>query len=258
MSPLCMNYDTSSGNCFSCINGYGVSTDTQKCVEAKAIPVNCAKADDTGKCTECSPRYFIDVQGNCALVAPLCDLYQKVGGKCLQCFEGYKLMGDSSCASNNLAQGCTSATKEGTCSSCLPQYVLDGKGGCLTRDPNCLEYQNGECLKCNYFFFISQGACKKETPKSKDANCLISDLYNYCQQCIQGYYTFEGNCKLVDQLCKGYNPTNGNCLGCYDGYRLSNYKCYLNTPIFHCQSFNGNICTKCEGGYSLKTDGSCS
>lgn len=97
----------------------------------------------------------------------------------------------------------------------------------------------------------------KETPKSKDPNCLINDLYNYCQQCTQGYYISEGNCKLVDQLCRTYDLTSGVCLSCYDGYRLSNGRCYLNSPIFHCQIFNGNVCTECESGYRMLPDGSC-
>lgn len=32
VSPLCMDYDPSVGNCLSCIPGYGVSSSTQKCM----------------------------------------------------------------------------------------------------------------------------------------------------------------------------------------------------------------------------------
>jgi hypothetical protein len=60
------------------------------------------------------------------------------------------MMGDKSCVESTLAQGCTSGTKEGQCSACLAQYVLNSKGGCLSRDPNCLEYKQGMCLNCTY------------------------------------------------------------------------------------------------------------
>ena len=175
-------------------------------------------------------------------MAPLCQNFNQIGGKCQKCFPGYNIMADSSCLKQSLAVGCISATQEGVCSMCLAQYVLSLKGECVTRDLNCVLYEGATCTKCKMLYYLSKGKCIKETPKDKDPNCRINDLYNYCQQCNPGYYVFEGNCNLVDQLCRTYKQTNGDCLSCYDGYRLNNGRCYLNSPIFNCQIFKGIVC----------------
>lgn len=57
--------------------------------------------------------------------------------------------------------GCTSANSNGYCQNCIPQYVLTLQGGCLLRDPNCLNYTNGSCTKCAYLFYLSAATCIK-------------------------------------------------------------------------------------------------
>jgi phagosome-associated TMK96 len=180
-----------------------------------------------------------------------------VGGQCQSCFPGYTLLADSTCLKDALAQGCTSATATGVCANCTAQYVLGTDGSCAGRDPNCVNYTGSVCKQCKVFTYLSKGLCLKESLKEKDPNCRISDLYNYCQQCNQGYYVFEGNCTLVDQLCKTYDQSNGNCESCYDGYRVNQGKCYLNSPIFHCLTFNGIVCQQCELGFQIQSNGSC-
>ena len=159
-------------------------------MEVKPTPPNCAKADQAGTCLTCNNRYFLSPNGSCSQVDLLCQNFNPIGGKCQKCFPGYNLMADSSCLKQSLSLGCLSANKEGLCSLCLPQFVLSAIGECITRDISCLNYVGGECTSCKMGFFVSQGKCKKATPKSKDPNCRINDLYNYCQQCNQGYYVF--------------------------------------------------------------------
>jgi hypothetical protein len=204
-----MGYNSSTGICLDCITGYGLSSITQECMIIKPPPPNCAKADPSGKCLICSSRYYLTSNGSCSQVAMLCQNFNPVGGQCQNCFPGYKLMSDSSCLKETLALGCTAATSTGVCSACLPQYVLAVEGNCVTRDPSCQTYDGALCTNCRPLFYISKGRCIKETPKDKDPNCIINSLYNYCQQCTPGYFVFEGNCKLVDQLCKTYKLTNG-------------------------------------------------
>ena len=220
-------------------------------------PPNCAIADPTGKCLTCNNRFFINSSGLCQPVAPLCQNYNQNGGNCSSCFPTYKLMQDNTCLNVSLVLGCISANTNGLCKTCIPQYVLTPQGTCLLRDANCFNYTNGLCVKCAPLYYLHNSTCIKETPKTKDPNCMVGDLYNYCQQCNAGYYISQGNCLLADQMCKTFDPSNGNCLSCYDGYRLNNNKCYLNNPIFNCQLFNGIVCLQCEGGYNMIADGSC-
>ena len=161
------------------------------------------------------------------------------------------------CLRTNLLTGCQAANSEGSCSTCVPQYVLNGNGGCIYRDPFCLNYQSGDCLKCNDAYYLSSGKCIKKVKKNKDPNCLINDLYNFCMTCSAGFFISAGNCQLAYQLCATFDASNGNCLSCYDGYRLNLGRCYLNNPILNCKMFNGSICSVCEDNYYVGKDGSC-
>lgn len=136
--------------------------------------------------------------------------------------------------------------------------MLTQQGNCQAKDPYCTNYVNGLCTNCHAVYYLSAaGVCTKKVMKDKDSNCAIHDLFNFCQRCNQGFFTSAGNCLLADQLCRTFDPTNGNCLSCYDGYRLNKNRCYLNEPIFNCKMFAGSVCAECETGYALGADGSC-
>jgi hypothetical protein len=177
-------------------------------------------------------------------VPGLCATYVQKGGQCLSCYTGYNLLADNSCVQKSLMNGCLSADSNGSCLNCTSQFILTAKGNCQARDTNCLAYDTkGSCTKCISLYYILSGKCTKEVKKlEKDPNCLLTDLMNFCLQCNSGYYISAGNCFLADQLCKTFDPSNGNCLTCYDGYRLNLNKCYLNNPIFNCKRFDGSIC----------------
>lgn len=70
----------------------------------------------------------MDNKGGCSPIAPLCQNFNSIGGQCHKCFPGHKLMSDRSCLKQSLALGCLSATQQGLCSMCLPQFVLSVKG----------------------------------------------------------------------------------------------------------------------------------
>lgn len=226
------------------MEGYGISSKSNVCELVKTAPTNCQKADQVGNCLNCNDRFYLR-NSDCLAVPTLCAKYEQVGGKCLECANNLTLLQDNNCLRTNLLTGCQGANIDGSCSACIPQYVLNGNGGCMYRDPFCLNYQSGECLKCNDAYYLSSGKCIKKVKKNKDPNCLINDLYNFCMTCSSGFYISAGNCQLADQLCATFDPSNGNCLSCYDGYRLNLGRCYLNNSILNCKMFNGNICSVC-------------
>lgn len=43
---------------------------------------------------------------------------------------------------------------------------------------------------------------------------------NICTECIPRFYLQQNRCYPVNQQCKDYDKTNGDCLSCYNGYTL--------------------------------------
>lgn len=121
--------------------------------------------------------------------------------------------------------------------------------------PACTNYSGvGICQKCVNLYYLNNGVCVKETStKGADPNCVLNDLYNYCQQCSSNYFIQLGNCLLADQLCQTFDPNNGNCLTCYNGYILNNTKCYLDsTPPPNCKVYSNGVCQQCADRYFMK------
>jgi hypothetical protein len=231
VSPLCDNYHPQTAVCLDCVSGLGLSSINGNCEPIQSAPPNCQAADPVGNCLTCLPHFYFNASNACLPVSPLCAKFENSGGKCLSCLPTHTLLPDSSCLLNNLTTGCKSAGPSGLCSGCQVQYVLIGGGACLLRDPNCLSYDDGgSCSKCVSMYYVWQGRCAKQVLKSKDGNCRINDLLNYCMECNQGYFISAGNCLLADQLCRTFDPANGNCLTCYPGYKLTQNKCFLDAP----------------------------
>jgi len=93
VSPLCKRYSNVTGVCTDCIDGFGISSVTQECLTVKPAPTNCQNADSVGLCLACIARfYLISDTHTCMPVSALCQNYTAVGGKCLSCFAGYKLL----------------------------------------------------------------------------------------------------------------------------------------------------------------------
>lgn len=231
VSPLCNNYHQLTAACIDCVSSFGLSSLTGNCEPMQPPPPNCQNADPVGNCIACLPRFYFNATNSCLPASPLCAKFEDIGGKCLGCVPNFNLLADASCVQANLTSGCRSADPSGLCTACVTQHVLINSGSCLLRDPNCVSYDEwGSCSRCVSMFYVAQGKCLRQVLKNKDPNCRINDLLNYCMECISGYYISAGNCLLADQLCRTFDPANGNCLTCYPGYKLTQYKCFLGAP----------------------------
>ena len=98
---------------------------------------------NNGVCSECAFRYFKNEIGRCTEVSPSCKTYIAESGRCLDCYIGFKIEGNT----------------------CVEDDEILG-------DSNCAEFQEGICLRCSSgaFFDISSGLCKRVDPLCKTFN----------------------------------------------------------------------------------------
>lgn len=134
-------------------------------------------------------------------------------GLCNECYKGFYFHSyDKICKRINPL--CKSSNKNnGACTSCYPGYNLNVNGG-----------------TCEVFF--------------RDPNCKKFDNNNKCLSCAKRYYVNEGGkCSPTSPLCKDYNPKNGHCTSCYQGYAQHQGSCVLgNAQDPNCQKFEGIEC----------------
>lgn len=108
----------------------------------------------------------------------------------------------------------------GACTTCYPGYGLTPTGQCqpgLTQDPNCKSFQGSTC-----------------------------------RECVSGFYfSTDRKCRQASPLCKTFDPSNGNCLTCYNGYEISGATCIVAVSSDpNCKKVDGNNqCLVCYPGY---------
>ena len=116
-------------------------------------------------------------------------------------------------------------------------------------NPLCKTFndQNGRCTSCypGYRLDVNRGSC---AIFFKDPNCKIYDANNQCQQCANKYFVNveSGKCSPVNPLCRTFNPDNGFCTTCYQGYGLLNGQCLINVASDpNCKRTSGAVCVEC-------------
>lgn len=87
VSPFCLTYDSTSGNCLTCNNGYMISG--RDCIPIPKIE-NCKTYSSTGACTSCITGFYLS-SNTCIQVSPLCKTYDVINGNCLSCWPGFDL-----------------------------------------------------------------------------------------------------------------------------------------------------------------------
>lgn len=93
VSPLCREYNPSNGACTSCYPGYTVNGTT--CVVGSVNnDVNC-RTFQNDVCTACYNGFFLNANGLCAQVSPLCRTFNNATGACTSCYPGYEISGDN-------------------------------------------------------------------------------------------------------------------------------------------------------------------
>lgn len=98
---------------------------------------------------------------------------------------------------------------------------------------HCLQEENGQCLKCQDYFFLSNNDCFQ----CKEEGCLRCKSLeeSSCSKCEQGYDRYAGKCgiKKCKEIsnCRLCSTSRFSCLSCMKG-------CDLNEGICSCKKRN--------------------
>lgn len=229
-SRICKKVNTlcktsiSSGACTSCYPGYSLNQMNGNC-EVSIKDPNCRSFNADGTCSSCSSRYYVNPNGKCGSVNPLCKDYNPLSGACTVCYPGYGLSGNS-CV-QGLSQDPNCKTFQGSnCQDCVSGFYIGSDNKCKQASPLCKTFdpRSGACLTCFNGYEVSSGTCI--IAKSQDPNCRKYEN-NYCVSCYQGFVAINGKCMQQNPLCKSLDMNNGGCLSCWPGYTISDNTCVL-------------------------------
>jgi len=94
-NPLCRTYDTNTGACLTCYDGYYLYCG--QCIEVVLTPDNTPPSDllcakwNAGVCVQCArTAYFYN--GACIQSNPQCRTFNASNGWCTACYTGYVLV----------------------------------------------------------------------------------------------------------------------------------------------------------------------
>lgn len=208
VSPLCKTYDSNSGYCLSCYDGYqlnvngGCYLDIYNSVVGNndILSTSCKTYNRDGECIEC----YFGYQG----------IAVSNGSKVVNCVQFYQA-GNTYCI--NIDQS------NGKCLSCVSRMFVNSSGACQSIDENCNSYNQttGSCITCypgyeNTLDPITNSV-KCKIVSDVDPNCQTKANGAGCLKCYSGYYYSLENikCIQVNQLCSTYNSNTGECLSCY-------------------------------------------
>ena len=250
-------------NCSQCSNAttctecmIGFKNVNGKCEEITDCTSNCAKCASPNRCSECQTGYenvngFCEEITDCTSNCAKCDS----ANKCSECQTGYHLTSTGSCEQNRTIMNCAVYASDGEhCSVCEENYELAGYG-----------------YSCVYAG-TSPGDKNCDVPNC--SSCEAGKSY-ICSTCENGYHlTSTGSCEQDPSHlilhCSVYASDGEHCSVCDDNYKLAGYgyNCVYNgsSPggkncdvpnCSSCEAGKSYICSKCENGYHLTTNGSC-
>lgn len=210
--PLCKSYDSASGSCLSCYNGYSLANG--KCIANTSAPSDQLCAVWNGAvCAQCSPFSYFSA-GVCTQVNPQCKTFNSFNGACTSCYAGYVL-------------------SSGACNAAASQLT----------DLLCAVWRGPLCVQCAQSAYFRNGVCTQSNPQ-----CRTFDSSNgNCLSCYNGYVLQNGNCN-VQQQPQGAGPrppnayfdiyckklTGQTCTQCFYGFVLQNGKCVANFDNLDC------------------------
>lgn len=263
----------------------------------KLFPVaSCYLTLSTGKCAECFFGFVIVNETCRSTQNHNCKTFDPFKGLCTDCYVGYSLLNNGSCAVNasaNLFRHCSFLLRGSYCLSCEDGYYFNYDGNCELIDPNCkvFDYVFDICTTCKtgYTYYHSRGKCVSDSaPPDPGCTSWIGDV---CFTCLNGWTLYDGICVVANPECRLRLPSYPfDCGACFPGYVLVETDCVaepVNNPLcaefFNqngtcktcsfrsiknslgicisvntlCQTWNGNAkCTSCYGGYLLSS-GNC-
>ncbi len=251
VNPLCNTYNP-SGACLSCYPGYGVFNGNCVTTATTAIDPYCKTLSPTGLCLECSFGAYFTANKSCVPADPVCKTFDKNNGNCLTCYDSYIISG-TTCVKTTLSLSDPNCAEffQGLCLKCSTGFIFMDNGLCGLVNSNCKTYNNitGQCTSCYVGYQVSGGICVNGTAVALDPNCAAFNG-NICINCSKNFY-FGPNqiCLSVDPLCNGYNPSNGECTGCYQSFVLQAGTCIHNANNSltdpNCAAFLGTVCVTC-------------
>ena len=173
--------EQNTGVCDSCKEGFALSSDQSRCASFQ----NCYMLESgDNKCQTCLKFYHPDSKGQCQRT--LCEDYDPTNKDvCLNCYEGYYLKGDT----------CQKITI-----------------------PHCLEWDETNCKKCDYYAVLKEGKCDVRSSLIK--GCHEYDDNGKCARCTGGYTESNGSCNL-NKCSTGQSKTE-YCGVCQTGYYTDN------------------------------------
>ena len=155
VSPICKDYNTTTGACITCIDGFAMTSGTCQ-PSFSMIPVsknqaNCATFNNVSQACEKCNDGFVLLAGACLTSVANCDVYQ-ADGKCAKCLAGYTING-ALCAKIQIVTYVIDANckvNDGfKCTQCNDGYMLTIQYTCVKTSPLCSVYSpNGVCTAC--------------------------------------------------------------------------------------------------------------
>ena len=279
----CLAYNPITFVCISCASNYTWNPAQETC-DLKSIP-NCFSAFNASFCSQCNNGY-VQLSGLCFLQVSWCVSYINQTGLCGQCSPGYYVNTLGQCAV--LPPNCLQSDPTSQCITCINGFRVS-KGICLPNIPNCQAFDpfTGACKQCiPQFYYTSQGQClplpafcTSANPSGGCTSCIsgyslagtvcVTTIINcmtynqnnpaYCYQCISGYYLNAGySCSILPPNCLNANSL-GVCLACAITYTLSGSLCVISTPncLNYVQSNNVTRCSQCSAGFTLTSNFTC-
>lgn len=138
VSTLCNGYDSSTGACTSCYDGY-ILLEVICIANSNPKDPNCANYSN-GICNKCSRGYYL-LNSTCTAVDPLCKTFNYTSLLCTECYQGFSNV-------NN---------------TCVVQPASPTLSGCAS-------YNNSVCIKCSRNYYMNQGVCTQVNTNCKSFN----------------------------------------------------------------------------------------
>lgn len=304
--PICKEFENNcikcnplTNLCVKCQSEIFVPDENGGCVgEKKCRPGSnyCSECDLNGElCKKCENGYFPDYNGGCSYTDN-CKFSYK--GKCLECEIDYILIDINYdfkiCKFLNADEfkNCKEIDeKKGICVLCDDGFYLNSGDRKCTKIQHCQESIYGNCLSCNYEYYLNKKEnscklktddlkyckesmdgktceiCNKESYLSEDGICVLSNYcskssHEKCEKCISNYYLATNLvCSDADN-CYNADKDTGICDKCQDNYYLDkkDYKCKSNqsyNDFRFCQIVINDECVECIKGYKLSEDFKC-
>lgn len=267
VSPICHDYNPTTGACITCIDGFamtqGVCQPTFNMIVVSKNQANCGSFNNVSQvCEKCIDAYTL-IGGACYPVILNCDTYS-TDGKCTKCVSGFSISGSACAKVVSVTIDANCKINDGSkCTQCLDGFLLTSQYFCIKTSPLCSTYNlDGLCTACEPSFNLVSGKCISKDAVSTSWN--IDPLCNRfdkgtCVKCSYGaYFNTNGVCKLGNPLCKEMDR-NGACISCYSGFQVKDSTCVQVTLDLdpNCNLFDGVKCVKCSQGAYFDTNGKC-